>query len=264
MQRVIAAQAAAARAASLDSSSAVEGHAGDSDGNDRHSSEYLQHFAEYKRAPIWQLCREGAPQQRLSNARLPAPACRYLSSRNFLNQTTDEVDSLATMAPAANEAWTAEFDREVEFEFEDVAAGAAAESSPGLALESAPPATGFGVAGGDFAFASCDSDAGLQAVSGESDGGGPGTPLAPASLSAAVAHDETAIAGAPVAAPPSEAVDAGGMVGGWAAFDDDPLADRLAATSRNDAPTEEALRGRPRAETADPHTAGQPPSEQLL
>jgi len=85
IERVLAAQAAAA-AHRDDTDMHADSHDDEDDDEGGYSSSYIQHFAQ------------------------------YLSNRNFLNQTSDNVHDLAGMAeqlpPPPSEAWTAEFDLE--------------------------------------------------------------------------------------------------------------------------------------------------------
>jgi len=85
IERVLAAQAAAA-AHRDDTDMHADSHDDEDDDEGGDSSSYIQHFAQ------------------------------YLSNRNFLNQTSDNVHDLAGMAeqlpPPPSEAWTAEFDLE--------------------------------------------------------------------------------------------------------------------------------------------------------
>ena len=80
MERVLAAQAAASRGGD-----SLDANGEDDEEEGGHSSEYLQHFAQ------------------------------YLSNRNFLNQTSDYVHDFASMSdqlppPPSNDQWSAEFD----------------------------------------------------------------------------------------------------------------------------------------------------------
>jgi hypothetical protein len=168
MERVLAAQANSLRNSDALSGDGGDGH--DDDDEDGHSSEYLQHFA------------------------------HYLSNRNFLNQTSDDVHDLNAMAeqlpPPPSEAWTAEFDLE---DFEGDASGS--EPAP------APSDGGGGATTGDFAsFDELDADSGGGGGNGALTGDG-ATPPPPPPFAAEFEVSSS-----------SSAADADG----WAAFDAPP------------------------------------------
>jgi len=187
MERVLAAQAAANQSGG----DSVDANGDDDDDDDGHSSEYLQHFAQ------------------------------YLSNRNFLNQTSDNVHDFASMSdqlppPPSNESWTAEFD-EFDPEGSSVAAPPSAPTEGGGGATT-PAAEGAGSS--DFADFESLSSSSAPADGHASDawaafdaGTGPAasSESAPSAEPAADADASAAEGDADAAAPPARRTSAFAM-----------------------------------------------------
>jgi len=190
MERVLAATAASQRNSDLNSTSDHDDRHQDDDDEGGHSSEYLQHFAD------------------------------YLSNRNFLNQTSEE------QASASSEQWTAEFSFPDGFESDSSGGLAQASSADG----GGGAATGNLLGGGDFDdFDDDDAAGGLGGSATSRDGTGGATTAEAAAGSSSLGTPDLNSWFAGRARTEFESLSSSSAsadsddVHGWAAFDTAPV-----------------------------------------